>query len=138
MRPIEHLGVVTALPSEQLEVLRAIGPDEARVVIVDGAGIADGAGLMMRFADGFALPNDHVWTWPALADSIWGALQRMDARRVLVVLTDAHELAGRSMDELLGLVLLFAELGREVSTADGTRPFIRLSLVLLGDGPAFR
>lgn len=138
IRPIEHLGVATALPSDQLDALRTIDPDVAAVVIVDGAGVADRADLMMRFVDAFALPSGgDAWTWPALADAVWGALHRMGASRVLVVLTHADELAGRSMDELVALVLLFADLDRQVSPEEGSRRSIGLSLVLLGDGPAF-
>ena len=138
IRPIDHLGVATALPSDQLDALRAVDPDEATVIVVDGAGVVDRDGLMSRFADAFALsPEPGGWIWPALADSIWGALHRMGASRVLVVLTHADELSDRSMNELLTLVLLFADLDRQVSTADGSSPAIRLSLVLLGDGLAF-
>jgi len=138
IRPIDHLGLATSLPSNQLDALRAIDPDEATVIVVDGAGVVDRDGLMSRFADAFGLsPEPGSWIWPALADSIWGALQRMDASRVLVVLTHADELAARSIDEVLTLVLLFADLDRQVSTAEGSPRAIRLSLVLLGDSPAF-
>jgi hypothetical protein len=139
IRPIEHMGVAIALPADQLDELRAIDRDEATVVVVDGAGVVDRAGLLGRFSDAFrGPPSDGPPNWMALADAIWAALNQMDATRVLVVLTHADELAARSMGELLSLVLLFTDLDRQVSTAgSGFRQPARLSLVLLGDGTAF-
>jgi len=139
MRPIEHIGVVAVLPSDQLVELTTVASDVAAIIVVDGRGVTSGPDLLARFGVAFDVPQDEgAPSWVALADSLWRALSLIDSNRVLVVLTNADELASRSMSDLISLVLLFTDLANQVATTDrGFARSLQLSLVLLGESPSF-